>query len=265
MVRKQVRPKMTTKEELMFYLEDNKENELPFNEEVWNIAVEKTKDKQRKFLETSFTDFDGVTKKKIVPNGSVNPVGKYLQMIALPQYSKKPKVTKEEYDSIEIYSNVEENYSFDTIDEEKYKIVSNWIDTFFNDYDYGDKKFLKERLSDYYDNYELNDGADKLLAIMSVTDELEMMKLTKLRAKGKDVEMKMQKMRSSYIDTLDSLKALKKQRGAVDEGKNKLTQWVEELTKAGDFKPKEYRYEQDQIDNMIFELEKSIMQVLREG
>lgn len=254
------RPKMTTKEELIKYLEANKNIELPFNEVVWNIAVEKTKDKERQNKILTETDFDGTTKKKVIPNGSVNPVGKYLQMMALPQYQKPyvdPNTEPEEEEN--------EEFEFKFEDEEKNEAITNWLNVFFNGYSKEDKKFLHERLSDYYDNYELNEGADKTLVIMTVTDELQIMKLTQKRIKGTDVEAQLKNLKKSFLEGLEGLKALKKQRGNADEGKNKLTQWIDELEKAGEFRPKHVDYPADEVDFMIKEFTKSIVEVFRNG
>jgi hypothetical protein len=245
---KKKRPKMTTKEELIVYLEGNPSTELPFNEEVWNMAVEATKDKERKFKKKIEIDYDGTEKVINIPNGSINPVSKYFQIIALPQYKKKPtkKEINEEDEDIDL------SFGDGDDDDEENIQVSNWVNMFFSGYKGSDKKILKERLSDYYNNYELNEGADKMLAIKAVADELEIMNLTQMRAKGKDVEARLEKVSKGYLSMLDSLKALKKQRGAMDdEGKNKLTLYVDKLEKAGEFKPNKVSYDDDAIDKML--------------
>lgn len=255
---------MSTKEELVAYLKANRETELPFNEEVWNLAVEKTADKERKFKTKIETDYDGNVKTKQIPNGVINPVGKYFALMALPQYQKP--ITVEDRSEIDNSCPDDEDFNFQEDDEEKNQTVSSWLNTFFSGYDNDDKKFLKERLSDYYDNYEINEGADKLLVVMAVTDELEVMNLTKLRAKGKDVEARLEKVRKGYLSSLEGLKALKKQRGAMeDESKNKFTLWVDELAKEGVFKTMPVNYDEDAIDKMLATFERSMLQVLREG
>jgi len=255
MARKKKRPPMTTKEELIAYLEQNKDTELPFNEVVWDLAVKATEDKERQFKVMSQTEFDGSTKTKKIPNGAVNPVSKYFQMIALPQYQKpmQDEIIEEE-DSVII----------STDDDEKSDFVDGLLGVFFSGYPSQDKKLIKERLSDYYDNYELNEGADKLLVIKAVADELEMANLTKKRIKGVDVEARLEKVQKGYLSLLESLKALKKQRSAMDdEGKNKLTLWVDELEKAGEFI---YEFDtHDDIDEMLDNFEKSMQRVYSEG
>ena len=250
---------MHTKEELIAYLEANQDTESPFNETVWQSAVEKTQNKERQFKEIKTTEFDGAEKVLKVPNGSLNPVGKYFQLIALPQYSKPAEVEDEEDfvddDGVVLFE-----------DEDKEETVSSWINVFFDGYSAADKKFLRERLSDYYDNYELNEGADKVIAVTAVADELEIMNLTKLRAKNKDNEARLEKVKKGYMNSLDSLKALKKQRGAADEGKNKLTLWIDELEKEGQFTiKKDESYTQDDIDKLLEIMESGMRAVYYEG
>jgi hypothetical protein len=255
---KKTRPKMETKEELIAYLEANPETELPFNEEVWNKAVEFTQDKERKFKQKIEVDFDGTQKVINIPNGSINPVSKYFQIIALPQYKKQAIKEAKEAEK--------ESDDFSTGDEEKDMTVANWVNTFFNGYSAPDRKFLKERLSDYYDNYEINEGADKLQVIQAVADELELLNLTRARAKGKDVEARIEKVRKGYLSMLESHKALKKQRSAMDdEGKNKLTLLVDKYEKEGAFKPSAFKYDEDALDKMLTVYIRSAMEVYKNG
>lgn len=251
---------MTTKEELLSYLENNKDTELPFNEDVWERAVEATADKERKFKEIKTKDYDGNEITKKIPNGTVNPVGKYFQLIALPQYSKP----------VDVYDDGDEQYEFDENisfgDEEKDEQVSEWLMMFFDGVSSADRKFVIERLSNYYDNYELNEGADKFQAVKAVMDELEMRNLMKARNKGKDVEARIEKCQKSYLALLDSLKAQKKQRGSADEGKNKLTQWIDELEKEGKFTiRKDTTYGKDDIDTLLENIESGMRAVYYEG
>jgi hypothetical protein len=272
------RPKLNSKEELIAYLEANKDLEYPFNEEAWNIAVEKTKDKETKYKEMITTEFDGKKKVKKIPNGAISPVGKYFQLMSLPQYRKgktldeEPIFVEDDYNdelpAMDDQDDENENEDDVTDEEEKEKQtqVTSWIDIFFAGYSPLDKRFIRERLGNYYDNYEINDGADKLLVTKAVADELEIMNLTKQRAKNKDVEKRLETVQKGYLSLLDSLKALKKQRGAMDgEGKNKFTIWLDTLEKSGEFKPKKIEYENDAIDNMIVTLERSIVEVMRNG
>lgn len=92
------------------------------------------------------------------------------------------------------------------------------------------------------------------------------MKLTKERQKGKDIEARLEKVRKGYMSSLDSLKALKKQRGIGDEGKNKLTQWIDELETEGQFiAKKDTSYTKDDIDFMLEQYEAGMRATYYEG
>lgn len=255
--KKRNRPKIYTKEQLIDYLEKNPETEQPFRDDVWALAVEKTKDKELKQQTIEKTDFDGNTKKKVVPNGSYNPVSMYFQLISLPQYNK-PKVDLE---TESIFAGI--NIDFD--DSQKNEKIADWITVFFSDYKTDDKKFLVSRLGDYYDNYDINSGADIMMVVKVCSDELEMMKLTKERAKGKDIEARLEKVQKGYLSLLDGLKAMKNSKGKMDnEGKNKFTVWLDEMEKTGDF---HYDFGEigDEIDDMLDSFYDTIVRTLGSG
>lgn len=242
------RPKLTTKEELLTYLSENKDTELPFNETVWEKAVLATKDKERKFKELHTKDFDGNTKMKKIPNGSVNPVGKYFQMMALPQYANNP-----------VY--------VDDDDDEPNTRVGNTEDLAdcFDGYKPKEKQFIAERLAEYYENYEINTGSDKFIVNQIVVFEVELNRLNLKLASGKDVYLNIEKVTKQYLNLCESLKTLKKQRGAMeDEGKNKFTLFVDELEREGEFK---YSFDDvsDDIDMLLDIFEKSMMRTFNEG
>jgi hypothetical protein len=270
---------MSTKEELLDYISKHRDVELPFNETVWDKAVEKMANKERKFKELREIDFDGNEKVTKIPNGAINPVSKYWQLIALPQYNKNEPIEDEERqdvdddideelnDSEENDEPIEADADIDIADEDnerEFNII-NWVNLFFTGYNGADKKFIKQRIGDYYDNYEINEGADKLIVTKAVADELEIMKLTKMRAKNKDIEKRLETVQKGYLNLLDSLKALKKQNEKMDEGKNKFTQWVDTMEKNKEFRPKKIEYKSDEIDNMIIALQTSIVEVMRNG
>lgn len=258
------RPKMETKEELIKYLKGHSSTELPFNEDVWNRAVELTENKVQKSKKIVTTDFDGTEKTMAVPNGSMSPVGTYFRIMALPQYKKQAEYEEDEDDSYGY--DVDNSDDDDFEDDEKSDIVNNWIDAFFGNYGHQDKKFLKERLGDYYDTYDINDGADKLIVVKAVSDELEMMNLTRRRATNKDNEKRIETIQKNYLSLLESLRALKKQRGSMeDEGTNKFSGWVDTLTKDGGFKHEKKEYPKDEIDNMLDIFIRNIMEVARDA
>ena len=239
-LKKRNRPRLASMEELQEYLKSNPETELPFNDIVWEKAVEYTKDKDRQFKELQTTEFDGTTKTKRIPNGVINPVSKYFQMMALPQYAN-PVNTDEEYTS------------FDGGMED------------FEGYKPNEKKFLAERLADYYNNYEINTGSDKFIVKQIIIFELELNRLNAKLASGKDVYAQIDKVTKQYLSLNESLKTLKKQRGAMDdEGKNKFTLFVDELEREGEFKFT-FNNIKDDIDKMLDNFEQSMARTFNEG
>lgn len=257
------RPKMETREELVKYLATHAKTELPFNEEVWDRAVELTENKERKNKTIVTTDYDGNEKIKVIPNGTISPVGTYFRIISLPQYKKQAEY--DEDDEIDTFQFDEDDIEEDD-DDEKTDVVNNWIDAFFGNYGVQDKKFLKERLGDYYDTYDINDGADKLIVVKAVSDELEMMNLTRKRNANKDNEKRIETVQKSYLSLLESLRALKKQRGSMeDEGTNKFSAWIDTLSKEGGFKHTKKEYPKDLIDDMLDIFIRNIMEVARDG
>lgn len=261
------RPKLETKEELIKYLEENRDSELPFSEEVWKVAVEKTSEKERQFKEIVTTGFDGKSKTKKIPNGAVNPVSKYFQLIALPNFKK---LAKNEYSN----HVVEEDTMYDIeqmlegLDEdtEENTFIKELMTIYFASLTGEDTQFVVDRLSDYYTNYEFNEGSDKFLVVSAVSDELTLRELYRERIKGKDNETKIEKVKKGYLATLDGLKLLKRQGSKIDEGKNKFTMMLDELEKAGDLsKYKQECYEPDQIDALVSDTRRSIMRAFGDG
>lgn len=256
---------MKTKEELLAYLAENSNLELPFNPTVWEKAVELTEDKERAFTTIVKTEQDGTKKTTKVPNGPLSPVSKYFQLMALPQYQVAYEPEEdEEYEGETFDWDNEEATSekIDFVSEEEKQAVSGLIKTFFAGYSPADKQWVTERLADYYSNYSLNEGADKMLVVKAVADELEIMKLTQKRARGKYDAKEMDTIQKGYLGILDSLKALKKQRSKLDEqGSNKFTLFMDELEREGEFKPSAVNY-RDDIDDMLEAFEESMRRTL---
>lgn len=273
MGRKQVkknRPKMETKEELLSYLEANQDKEFPFCEEIYNIAVEKTDGKERAFKEIVRTEYDGTTKTKRIPNGSVNPVSKYFQLIALPHYNKKVQAMLCFREEDEKYEEIDEDID-DIIelteDDEANSFVRELASIYFSKVLDDETQFVIDRLSDYYTNYEFNEGSDKFLVISAVSDELTLRELysKRITSKGVDNEVRIDKVKRGYLSTLESLKALKKQSGKLDEGKNKFTIFLDELDKAGELNIKIPDIPNDQIGSLVNSFRQSIVRAFRDG
>lgn len=265
MARGNRRPKLTTKEELIEYLEENKDTELPFCEEIWQVAVDKTADKDRQFKEISTTDFEGNTKTKKIPNGAVNPVSKYFQLIALPNFRKIAEAKleddiEEDEDNDDIEKMLEEME-----DNDENSFIKELVSIYFASVNGDDLQFVIDRFSDYYTNYEFNEGSDKFLVVSAVSDELTLRELYGKRIKGNDNESKIEKVKKGYLSTLESLKVLKKQGGKLDEGKNKFTMFLDELEKAGELKIQAPDIADDKIGALVTAFRQSIMRAFREG
>lgn len=259
---------MKTKEELITYLESNSNIELPFSEKVWQIAVEKTFAKEREFKEITTTDFDGNVKTKKIPNGAINPVSKYFQLIALPNFKKmceQEQLEKELEAENETTVNIEQMLEELEEDTEENSFIRELISIYFANIKGDNFDFVVDRLSDYYSNYEFNEGSDKFLVVSAVSDELTLRELYGQRVKGKDNEATIEKVKKGYLSTLDGLKLLKKQGSKLNEGKNKFTMFLDELEKAGELKIKNVSIKQDQIDILVEHTRRSIINAFGEG
>lgn len=265
MARRRKRPKLKTKKELIKYLEENQDTELPFSEKVWEIAVEKTSEKEREFKEITTTDFDGNKKTKKIPNGAINPVSKYFQLIALPNFKKMAKEEHlEKEDDKDKITDVDKMLE-ELDDTEENTFIKELVSIYFSTVNGDDLNFVIERLSDYYSNYEFNEGSDKFLVVSAVSDELALRHLYSKRAKGSDNESRIERIQKGYLRTLDGLKLLKKQGSKLDEGKNKFTMFVDELEKAGELKFNPNKYEKDQIDELMQSTRRCIMRAFKDG
>ena len=265
MAKRGTRPKLETKEELMAYVKENKDTELPFNETVWNIAVEKMIDKERQFKSIETTDFEGNIKSLKVPNGAINPVSKYFQLMALPNFQKMGigiLNQDNDTDDEDVSSLLDE---LEVSDEEESTFIKELILIYFSDLKGKDLQFVVDRLSDYYTNYEFNEGSDKFLVVSAVSDELALRELMIGRNKGKDVEAKIEKVKKGYLNTLEGLKVLKKQSSKFDESKNKLTMFVSELEKAGELKLTAKEIPEDKVKSLVDAFRRTVIDVFREA
>lgn len=99
--------------------------------------------------------------------------------------------------------------------------VISWIDLF----DPNEKAYLKERYSFYYDQYEINKGADQALLKRILSIEIALHRIDLSRAqKVKINSVEEEKLSKQLRETFESMKWTKKQRSAQDElGANKFT------------------------------------------
>lgn len=262
---------MTTKEELILYLETNQHKELPFCEEIWEKAVESIEGKERQFKTIKTEDYNGNVKMLKVPNGAINPVSKYFQLIALPNYKRIALNNAEEMknnqnEDFEELDESENEYDYDdVIDVGASSFVNELTDIYFSTISGNDLQFVKNRISDYYANYEFNEGSDKFLVVSAVSDELTLRELYAKRTKGLDNENKIDKVKKGYLNTLESLKVLKRQGSKLDEGKNKFTMMLDELEKAGDLYLEPEIISEDAIKDLVSSFRVSVVRAFRDG
>lgn len=264
------RPKdLATKEDLIKYLEENTNTELPFNEVVWDSAVEHTVDKERQFKEIQTTGYDGVVKTKKIPNGAVNPVSRYFQLMALPQNAKAGKaIVREQKKQKKIEDSKEREFEelIENVgDSDEGSFIRELVEIYFSILEGDELLFVVNRLSDYYTNYEFNEGSDKFLVVSVVSDELTLRDLMASRIRGRDNETKIEKVQKGYLSKLESLKVLKKQGSKLDESKNKLTMFVSELEKAGELKLEAKPIPLDEVKGLIDSFRRTVIDVFREA
>lgn len=283
-IAKKIRPKMETKNELMSYLRRNKDTELPFVKEVWDMAIEQTAGKSvgTKVVET--VDENGDIQVMKVADMSNNPVSKYFQLMSLQPNKLKGEALREKAlgkakndTVVEVDSNTDSNVSNDNVDiivdindefigdDRKNSFITGLVNIYFSKISDDDLDFVVSRLSEYYTNYEFNEGSDKFLVVSVVSDELSLRDLYSKRIRGSDNEKRIKDVQDGYLKKLDSLKVLKKQGSTVDEGKNKFTVFVDTLEKAGELKYKAPVIDNDVIGNLVNAINNSVIRAFSDG
>jgi len=256
------RPKMTTKEELMVYLEANETLgiELPFVQEAWDKAWERyleDKDKPQTFQKIVSTK-NGIEKVKNVPITVVkNPVSYYFQLMSFKGYKDKglnlldkvlppPELLDSETEEIE--SDFDKNFK-----QESTFVGGNWLGAWIQTFPESECLFLKQRYSDYYNQYEINDGADKTVLMNLLSIEIQLYRINLRVSRGHYTNViDIEKLNKQMISLLEAQKWTKKQRNEKDEyGTNRFTVWLDQMMKKGGFKPNKTEYDQDQIDRLI--------------
>ena len=246
-----------TKEDLEIYLEQVEG--LPLLEDLWERCVQKAKEsegKEQPMIEKTYTDKDGNKTTRLMPHGfwSTNPINHYLRMFEMKQYQKQALVLKDELAFAEKIDNesaseIKEVY-FDDDSGEKYNEIIEWINMYPIE---KERNYLKQRYADYYNNYEINDGADKVMLKRILSYEIELYRMDEKRALGKAVDViREEKVSKMLRETLESMKWTKKQRSASDDmAQNKFSIWMERQTKNGKFTPEHHEIPKDEIDMLI--------------
>lgn len=235
------RPKdIYTKEELTAYLEANKNIELPFVEALWQDCLKKA-DSDRKLIEA------GKEKKGFK---SANPVAHYFRLCGLRKWKNMARNLEEEQYNEEINSG--ERPAPIEISEEAAE-YANDILVWINMFPPTEREYLRERYSNYYDQYEINDGADKILLKRILSTEIALYRIDIRRAMGQTVNLLDEKKLNEQLTSLyESMKWTKKQRNIREDlAQNKFTVWLDNMTKEGGFVIPEKHYPKDEIDFLL--------------
>lgn len=260
---KKIRESLQTKEELIKYLNDIEG--VPFIEELWEKANEKAKDcvgKQPPITVKTYTDKYGNVKERRYGGGtfSTNPISHYFRMMGLPYYKNKARDILNEREAAEMakesQSEIMETYFDDDSGEQQNEIIT-WINMFPNA---RERQYLRQRYASYYDNYEINDGADRVSLSRILSLEIELYRFNMQRATGKAVDIvKEEKLTKMLRETLESMKWTKKQRSVQDDmAQNKFSIFMEKQSKNGKFTPEHHDIPQDEIDMLLDIIPKAI-------
>lgn len=251
-----LRKGVETKEDLVRYLEEVEG--FPLVEELWDLCIEKAKaseGKQQPMVEKTYIDKDGNVKTSTRANGFVsdNPIHHYFRMMGLPQYKKKARDIVNEREAKEAATESQKEIMdtyFDDDSGEQFNEIIAWINTFPNT---KERQYLRQRYASYYDNYEINEGADRLSLSRILSLEVELYRVNMNRALGKTVDIgREEKLTKMLRETLESMKWTKKQRSVQDDmAQNKFSIFMEKQSKNGKFTPEHHDIPQDEIDMLL--------------
>lgn len=260
------RPDIPDKKSLIQYLEANPETELPFMEKVWEQAVIKAEENANTepvMKENIEKDKDGNT--RVVMRKSkiliTDPVKYYFKLMGLKQNKEEAlRLKYSEPIKDESKKEILETYFDDTSENIYADEITSWIALFQPD----ERDYLKKRYASYYDNYEINDGADKVSLKRLLSIEIELYRMDVKRAAGKGVAVADEKRYTElFTSVLESLKWTKKQRSARDDiANNKFTVWMDNLVKEGGFQPNKKHYDSDEVDFLVQTYIDSIREML---
>ena len=261
------RPKdITTKEELILYLESNPELEPPFYPALWDECVAAA---EAVANEANTDSGDGTEPKSLyrAGNKSTNPVMHYFQRNHLPYNVKRANAYRASITGKDVRNMIDEAKNtaeaiglIEPKDDEDQQYGEEYSDLPMDDiaawimmFRPNERKYLNERRANYYDQYEINEGADKTSLKRILSLEVELYRIDIKRAKGIGVNLSDEKKLQDNLMTLyENMKWTKKQRSAKDEAaQNKFTVWLDELVKNGGFKPTKKEYPKDDIDFLL--------------
>lgn len=245
---RRIRPRnLKTKDELMQYLDRNSDIELPFLEELWETCIQKANED----IEKTAYYFDEETGKSLKRKGfwSDNPVSWYFKLANMNGWRQKAQaLQKGEYEEISPSKQEISNTYSDGVIQSTNEIID-WINLFTCT----ERSYLMKRYTYYFDVYEINEGADRVLFKRILSYEIALHRLDLQRAKRLEVNIQEElKLSDALNSCLESMKWTKKQRNArEDMAQNKFTVWLDSLAKEGEFKPIKHTYPKDEVDFLL--------------
>lgn len=252
-----------TKEDLKIYVETVEG--LPFLEELWEDCVKKAKENEGKeipMVEKTYIDKNGnkVTRRRVAGALIKDPIRYYLKMFKLPHNRRKSLELKDQMERENDNTSEIMDVYFDD-DSGGFNEIVEWINMFPSA---NERQYLKQRYASYYDNYEINDGADRVSLLRILSLEVELYRINVKRARSQSVDINQEdKLTKMLRDTLESMKWTKKQRSAMDEAAaNKFSVWMDKQAKNGKFTPEHHEYSKDEIDALLDILPKQMAKML---
>mgnify|MGYP004454664787 CR=1 FL=1 len=245
---RRVRPKnLREREELIEYLERNCDIELPFLEELWNVCVEKAiNDAEQTQYYTNVETGEQVKRKGF---WSDNPVSWYFKMANMNGWKQKAVAKREGIveqlsESKKVIADVYTDGNIQDTNE-----IIDWINLFESH----ERAYLMKRYTYYFDVYEINEGADRVLLKRILSYEIALHRIDLKRASRQQVNIQEElKLSDALNSCLESMKWTKKQRNArEDMAQNKFTVWLDSMAKEGEFKPTPHTYPKDEVDFLL--------------
>lgn len=265
--KKMLKENLETKEDLIQWIQETPDA-LPFLEDVWENAVQKAENatsNQEQYFKDLEDGLIDVNARK--PVFLTNPVKQYFRLSSLPQYRKRASEIMGVFDAkedsvakkkiMEVYFESEEEEN----KQESFNEITSWINMFGNPVE---RQYLKQRYANYYDNYQINEGADRTSLLRVLSLEIELYRFNMARANNKKVDITAeQKLTKMLQDTYDTLKWNTKQRTGQDENAgNAFTIWIDRQMKNGGFVPPKTEYKKDELDLLMEEIPLAVRRML---
>lgn len=236
-----------TKRGMLAFLEEN-DNEMPFVEEAWLVAVEEAEKVNTSIRHKNLTT--GMKKRLIAPGNL------YFDLLETPRYREMAQRLLRQREGIpepeEKRASVCTKELLASCAPHERVFLEKFIAQYFNELDDEETlAYIIARIQAYYGEYELNGASDEYLVMSAISDEVVIRELNRQRLSGGlDVAKQMRSARSDYMDALEGLSALKKF-NLENKGKESLfSLWVKKLTEEGKLQ-EEVSLAPDDIDILL--------------